>query len=87
DVAGVGFTFLNDEDFITIAGSAANDGMRQVTNAINEEHITVDGAAITLAAAGPSVTIVQAGSVRTENTFVKEFPGASVTLTAHGVKI
>lgn len=87
DIAGDGFTFLNDEDFIVISGSAANSGSRQVTNAINEEHITVDGATIVAEAAGPSITIVQAGSVRTETTFVKEFPGASVTLTAHGVKI
>lgn len=87
DIAGDGFTFLNDEDFITIAGSTANSAMRQVTNAINEEHITVDGATIVAEAAGPSITITQAGSVRTESTFVKEFPGASVTLTAHGVKI
>jgi len=87
DIAGDGLAFLNDEDFITITGSAANSATRQVTNAINEEHITVDGATIVAEAAGPSITIEQPGSVRTEGTFTKEFPGATVTLTAHGARI
>jgi hypothetical protein len=87
DVAGDGLAFLNDNDIITIAGSVDNSSTRRVTNAINEEHITVDGATIIAEAAGPSITITQAGSIRTEGTFTNEFPGATVTLTVHGVKV
>lgn len=87
DVDGDGLSFLNDDDIIDISGSSANSGVRVITNAINEEHITVDGAAITTEAAGPSITIVQAGSIRTEGTFTKELPGSSVTLTVAGVKV
>lgn len=87
DVAGAGLSFLNDYDIIDVSGSSSNDEVRIVTNAINAEHITVGGTAITTEAAGPSITITQAGYVETDATFTDELPGETVTLTVHGVKI
>ncbi len=87
DVLGTGLSFLNDYDIIDISGSSSNDEVRIVTNAINSEHITVGGTTIVTEAAGPSITITQAGFIETNTTFTNELPSATVTLTVHGVKV
>lgn len=86
--SGEGLGHLNDNDIISITGSAANSGMRRVTAALGSSHVTVNVPPnFTFEAEGPSITIDQAGSVRVVGTLLEEFPAATVTLTVHGQKV
>lgn len=82
-----GLNILAADDIITISGSASNNGLRRV-KAAGAGAITVyTPPLIVTGAAGASVTIAQAGSVKTLSTFVSELPAATVTLTVHGQKV
>lgn len=51
-----GFSFLDEGDRFTVAGSALNDGVFGVDSGSDDGHLNTDGAQL-LEAAGPSVTI------------------------------
>lgn len=80
-----GLGFLGANDLVAISGSTSHNGFYRMKSA--------GAAAATVApnvgteAAGASITLAQAGSIRTATTFVNEFPGATVTVTVHGQKI
>lgn len=85
--SAAGLSFLSDNDIITITGSAGNSGTRRVKSS-GSDHMTVSTPPnIVYELPGPSVSITQAGSVRTASTLVNELPGASVTLVVHGQKV
>lgn len=77
--------FLSANDIFQLSGSASHNGYYRVKGG--------GAAAITVApnvgteAAGASITLTQAGSIRTSSVFVNEMPGATVTMTVHGQKI
>lgn len=82
-----GLAFFADNDMVDVSGSIAQDEIRIVTDAINAGHITVGGTAITAEAAGPSITLTQAGYVETDASFTNELPSASITLRVVGVQV
>lgn len=80
-----GLGFLSANDLVTISGSSSHNGFRRVKGG-GAAAMTV-APDVTTEAAGASITLAQAGSIRTGSVFVNEFPGATVTVTVHGQKI
>lgn len=86
NVTGV-FEFVDANDLIRVTGASGNNGSYFVSSVDNGEHINLDGATVTTAAAGPSVTIERGHWVGTESSLTQAAPGASVTLTVAGSEI
>lgn len=80
-----GFGFLSANDIITISGSPGYSGLYRVKSAGTGALTVAPG--VSTESAGASVTIAQAGSIRTATVFTNELPGASVTLVVHGQKV
>lgn len=82
-----GLSFLAADDIINITGSASNNGLRRVKTAAAGALTVSTPPTIITGAVGPSVTIAQAGSIKTTSIFTNELPAATVTLTVHGQKV
>lgn len=77
-----GLGFVRMGSFITVSGSAANNGSHLVDGTARD-HITTDtavGGTIDLEAAGAAVTIHQSASLDLNEDVIAEAPGAFVTL-------
>lgn len=82
-----GFNFLAADDIITISGSASNNGLRRVKTAGAGALTVYTPPVIVTGGAGASVTIAQAGSIKTTSIFTRELPAATVNVIVHGQKV
>jgi hypothetical protein len=78
---------LDDKQLINVSGSSSNNGYRIIKSLRDPDHMTVHPGTIVTEAAGASITITHGNSVPTSDTPVTEMPSASITLTAHGVRV
>ena len=86
-----GLGFVRKQEIVRVSGSPNNDGYYYIGDVVRHERIEADtgyGALpIVSDSAGPTVTIDMAHSVETETALASELPGASITMTALGVRI
>lgn len=86
-----GLGFVRQNEVVRVTGSPSNDGYYYIGDVARHERIEADGGygalPIVSDSAGPTVTIDMAHNVETETALASETPGATVTLTALGVRI
>ena len=88
DTPNDGFGFVQISDYVQVAGAATggNNAIRRCKSA-SADHLVVKPANITTEAAGASVTVTRGNWIQTFTGGTHEGMGASMTVTAHGVKI
>lgn len=86
-VSGTAFAGLAEGDVIQVEGSASNDGIYEIQSFENDNHIEVVEKGIVAESAGASITIRRRTWLATVEALTEEDAGASITLTAYGVKV
>jgi len=84
--SGLRLSFLNRDDWFTVAGSASNDGTYRCTFA-SGEHGRTDPASIVLESAGASVTVARGNRILVNEAVAREAPGATVTVQTVGQRV
>ncbi len=88
DLTNQQLDFIATSDYINVTGSSV--GGNNTTYRCRQsgaDAIVVGPQTVTTSAAGPTITIVRGNSIATDGATVREFPGATVTLTTHGEQI
>ena len=88
DLTNQQLDFIAVADYITVTGSSV--GGNNTTYRCRQsgaDAIVVGPQTVTTSAAGPTITITRGNSIATAAATVREFPGATVTLTTHGEQI
>ena len=81
-------SFIAASDFFTCTGSSV--GGNNITyrcRQSSDDALVVGPQTVTTSSAGPTITLTRGNNITTDGATVREFPGATVTLTAHGEQI
>ena len=83
------FAFVDANDLILVsgAGNPANNGYFWVDTVQDGNHIVTVAKTIVSSSPGPLITVQRGNAIGCEANFVRESPGASVTLTTIGEKL